>query len=411
MPEEKRGYTPSRSYDFQLKIKNLDYTNDLRKIRIVSSFVGAYPIITIDMSLDPNDIILDNIFGKEPMKLSIRLLSRQEERIPLEQIDMELICIDSNNSLPNKANLSEGSSIDRTIVSFITAPRKSFVSMTTLINDIFIGKTPKQIIEEIASNLGVETTIDKEDLNQEAIDQIMIPPTTFYKTIQYLDDNYGIFDGACNLGYCQYDNKVYVMNLTKRMTKAQTFTIYHLSTNSDDTQKILEKCNDGKNFYTYTPLSSSYAGNSKFASMAKNIKHIVKPKDKLFHVIEQKLDNVCSKYGAIAKNSQVDIDSKNDRETYKIGFAGNDLSSTFANARIARQMIGLATVELDLEKDLPILGFMKVGEPVKIITKTVEYVPISGKYLLKASDLNFSRESADWVSTAHLVLCRTNKTI
>lgn len=413
MPQKsnERTFTPSRSYDVQLKIKDLDYTNDLRRVRIVSSLNGAYQIVTIDISLDPNDIILENIFGKEPMYLQIKLIGHGIAMIPTEHIELELMYLDSDSTIPMKSSQSEGSFADRTIVSFTTVPRQPFKSMSSIVNDVYIGKTPSEIVEDLVSNTDCELVLDSDDKNINKIDQVMIPPTTLYKTIKYLDDNFGLYKGASNIGFCQYDNKFYVMNLTKRMDKAQTFTVYHLSTDSDDMQQIIDKSNDGKNFYTYTPLENSFSGNSKFASMAKKSNIITKPNNALFKVVQTDLSEICADYGAIAKNNTIDSDPELDsRETYIIDQPGYG-EGNVSYSKLARQIIGLATVEFDLEKDLPILNLINVGEPVKLVTKTVEYIPLSGKYILKASDILLERNTATWESTCHIVLMRTNKTI
>ena len=413
MPEKKRVYTPSRGYDIQLKIKELDYTNDMRSVRIVSAINTAYQIVTLDISLDPNDVILDDVMGKVPMKLSIKLLGQQIDNLPLEDIQMELQYVKSNTAAISKPQQSEGTSKDRVIFSMICIPSKPFKTMTTLINDVFIEKTPKQIINEMASKYtNAEVVYDTDDENINNIEQVILPPTTLYKTIQYLDDNFGLFDGGSNLGFCQYDNKIYIQNLTKRMTKKQTFTIYQLAEDDHDTKKIVDQSTDGKTFYTYMPLITQYSGTTKFMTAAKKVRHIVKPKDSLFRTIDQNLDDVCLKFGAIFKQSEMVVDPNlNDRETYNISHSGNDDSDIFANAKMAREILMLATVELDIERSLPILTLMNVGEPVKLKCKTVEYIPLGGKYILKASDLNFSRDTAEWSSTCHIILARTNQYI
>jgi hypothetical protein len=118
------------------------------------------------------------------------------------------------------------------------------------------------------------------------------------------------------------------------------------------------------------------------------------------------------KYGAIDKKPEIKIDTNlNSREVYNIQQSGNDSSDFFVNAKLAREIIGLAILEIDLEKSLPILNLVKVGEPVKVRCRTLEYTPLSGKYILKSSDLVFTRETADWTSTCHLTLMRTNQYI
>jgi hypothetical protein len=265
----------------------------------------------------------------------------------------------------------------------------------------------------VSKNTDCQLVYDSDDLNTDPIEQLIIPPTPLYNTIRYIDDNFGLFKGASNIGFCQYDNKLNIMNLTKRITKGQTFTIYQLSADGEDTSQIIQKCSDGKNFYSYSNLVSKYSGNAKFASIAKNIKNIVKPKDKLFHTIEQNLEDVCIKYGLNMKNPDLNKDSILDsRETYKTTSAGNEISDNYANSKVARTIISLATIIVTLEKDLPIINLLKVGEPVNLITKTMDYLDLSGKYLLKSSDLIFSKSSVrDWMSYARLTLCRTNKTI
>ena len=52
---------------------------------------------------------------------------------------------------------------------------------------------------------------------------------------------------------------------------------------------------------------------------------------------------------------------------------------------------------------------MKIGESVEVISATAETNPISGRYILKRSELSFSKMK-DWSSTALLTLMRTNRT-
>lgn len=412
MPEKKRILTPSRGYDFQVKIKDLDYSNDLRSVRIVSAINAAYQIVNLTISLDPNDLILEDVIGKEPIKMSVKLLGRGQENIPQESVDMELQYIKSTSSTPSKQQQSDGRMLDRVLVNIITVCRKPFKIMTSIVNDVFLEKTPKQIIQELVLKAGGVLEYDTDNENKMVIDQIILPPTTLYNTIRYLDNYFGLFEGSCNLGYCQYDGTVYIQNLTARMNKNQEFTIYQLALDDVKTKEIIELCTDGKHFYTYEPIRNQYSGPAKLATLSKNVKHIVKPKDSLFRIIEQNLNDVCLEYGAIARNPEMKFDPNlNDREVYNIDHTGNNESNTYANSLVARQIVGLATIDISLEKSLPILKLMKVGECVKLKCRTLEYVPLSEKYILKSSDLQFNRISADWQSTALIKLMRTNQYI
>jgi len=414
MPDKKAYNSPSTGYSITVKIADLDYSNDLLNVRIISSLIGAYQIVTFDMLLDQSDVILEKIYGKEPIKMTIKFVGRGTVHLNTEQVEFELIHLSSHSQAGMKKSNPLNTQKELSRVSFVTVPRKPFKTITTLVNDVFIAQTPKSIISELVSkNTDCQLVYDSDDLNTDTIEQLIIPPTPLYNTIRYIDDNYGLFKGASNIGFCQYDNKLNIMNLTKRITKTQTFTVYHLSSDSADTSKIIEECNDGKKFYSYTDLVSKYSGNSRFATLSKVINNIVKPKDKLFHNVKQDLSTVCNTFGLSTKNNNLYNDSILDtRETYKTTSAGNETSEHYANAKMARQIIGLATIGITLEKDLPILNLLKVGEPVNLITKTIDYVDLSGKYLLKSSDLYFSKSNVkDWMAYAKLNLCRTNKTI
>jgi hypothetical protein len=404
-------YSPSRSYEIELTIKDRSLSNDLRQVRVVTSLNSAYQILSLDLSLDPNDIILENIYGKDPLKLQIKLKGHGS-KIPIEHVNFDLMYLDSESTIPMKKSSSEGSSVDRTRISFTAVPREPFKAMTTIVNNVYIGKTLHEIISDLVSKTNCKLVMDTDDQNTDRIDQVIIPPTSLYKAIRYLDDNFGIYNsGSSNLGFCQFDNNFYIMNLTKRMDKAQAFTVYHLSTDASDANKIISKSTDGKNFYIYNALYNSYEGNLKFAVLAKTSNIILKPKDSLYSNKKYDLLDICSNYGIIDKNTNIDFDPKLDnRETYITTNTGYD-SNLVSVSWLARQIAGLSTISFMLEKDLPLLSLINIGQAVKLVTKTAEYTPLSGKYIFKSSDFLFRRDAADWKATVAINLMRTNKTI
>lgn len=414
MPEKKRLYTPIHSYDIQLKIKNLDYTNDLRSVRIVSALNVAYQIVTIELSIDPNDLTLEDIMGKETFNLSVKLIGREMEKSPEEDIKLELQYVTHESNAQPKEQLSEGKTKDRSVVKIITVCRKPFKIMTSKVeaSKVYVQKTPKQIISELVSKAGGELLYDSDDENTDPIDQVVLPPQTLYYTIGYLDDYFGLFKGSSNRGFCQYNNKVYVQNLTRKMSKSQTFTVYQLATNNPGNEEIIKKCSDGKNFYTYGALENQYSGSSKIAALGKKIHYIVHPKDSLSKTITLDVKEIITKYGLIAKEGEVKLDlNLSGRERYIVSHSGNDSSNVFAIANLAREIADLSIVQIALEKDLPVMNLLKVGETVKIKCGSLEYVPLGNKYILKSSDINFSRDAADWVSACVLTLVRTNQYI
>lgn len=423
MPEQERKYTPTRNYDIQCKIKNLDYSGDIYSVRVVSSLSTAYQIVILQLYLDPADIILEDLLGDEPIYLTIRLLEQDEQLV--EQIDFELMYVTSEYEIPIRNPQLENLQKERTTITIPTVCRKPFKAMQTIVNGVFGGRTVKEVIELIAKDVQTTVIFDTEGENLDIIDQVCIPPTTFYKIIKeynpnsndsydgYLDQRFGLHYGTSAV-FCQFDNKVYIKNLTKKMVKSQTFTVYQLTEGMDNTE-IIKKCVDGHNFYTYDTITSDYTANSKYAAYAPILRHIVKPRDTLSFIIEQDLDEVSAEFGLIHKNKKVQTDpdiSKTNRIGYYQDDTGYDYLPNQFNAKYGRAMSDLATVSLNLERNLRILNLMNIGDVVKFITYVQDFIELSGKYILWSSDLMFMRQDGgDWASVARINLIRTNKKI
>jgi hypothetical protein len=86
MPEKKSYYVTNKLYDVTVKIKDLDYTNDTVSVILTSSLSTAYQVIDITFLLDPADVIIEDIFGGEPIKLTITLY--RETKYPGPSIDI-----------------------------------------------------------------------------------------------------------------------------------------------------------------------------------------------------------------------------------------------------------------------------------------------------------------------------------
>jgi hypothetical protein len=357
--------------------------------------------------MDSNDIILTKLYGQDPIKLSIKLT--REQSFVSEQLDFELMMIRNDYSITNKDQLSQNKQIDRTLINIITIPRKPFKTITNHVNNVYLNQTLRQIIQDLCKKSNSTLIYDSDGENTQIIDQVLIPPTTLYKTIQYLDEKFGLYSGA-SIIFCQYDNKLYIKNLASKMNKNQTFTIYQLALDDKDNSKIISTCSDGKNFYTYAPIKNNYVGNQRFSTISKTTRFIAKPSDKLFTLLENDLQTICQKNGLISKNNNIDFDPElSNRITYEINETGYENSNTSIIANISKKISNLSTIIVGIERNLPILQLINVGESVKFNTKIIEHTNLSGKYILKSSDINFQKQGGGWQTTCITNLMRTNQ--
>ena len=422
MPETEQSYVPNKLYEIKVKIKDLDYTNDTVAVDFSSSLSTAYQVVDITFLLDPNDVIIEEIFGGEPIKLSITLY--REQNYPGPKIDVELMYLTSSFQLTEKSEMSKTQIKDRTYFNVTTIVRKAFQTMSTLVNNVFVGTTLSKIVTSLASSVGTKITYDTNGQNTMEIDQVCIPPTTLYKVIKeydrasgdvfdgYLDQRFGLFSGTPGV-FCQYDNKVYIKNLTAKLTKDQTFTVYQLAggMSSKLTDKIYTDSLEGNVFYTYSMITSEYSGNAKFADLASTINHIVKPKDTLASLVEQDLKAVAASYSLLSsqRNRNLYIDTASNRMKFYNEDTGYEKDPTLFNSRFGRSLSDLSTIILIIERNLPVLNLINVGECVKFKPSTIEYQDFEGKYILWSSLIKFVKTGPNWASTCKINLIRTNK--
>jgi hypothetical protein len=408
VPEQTRTYVPSRRYDLQLKIKDKDYTNDLYQLRLVSSLNSPYQIFRMNLFVDPDDIILEKLFGRDPMKLSIKLLGDTE--YPLEQIDFNLIYIKGSFQINSRETItSRASQKERSTLTITSVCTNAFKAITYPVNEVYSNITIKEVLEDLAGKAGVTLKLDSEGINSERIDQLIIPQTTLKKAIDYLDRRFGIFNGAA-IYFCSYDNKLYIKNISSKVKMNQSFTVYQLSTDIEN-QELIKKCIDGKNFYTYSTIDTNYSGNVKLSVEASTERYIMTPKDQLYYVLVKDVKDVSSEYGIIYQNKKIQFnDVFDNREKTFEDPCAYELTETFAISKISKYVANLSTISIMLERNLPILNLINIGEAVKLNSQVIEFTDLSGKYVLKNSDIGFHKER-DWQTTCSLDLIRTNQTL
>jgi len=420
-----RTYTPTRSYDLQLSIKLLDYSADLVAMTVNSSLSTGYQVIELILSLDPTDVIFGELYGESPIKLSITLLGESE--IPGPRVQMDLMYLKSDFKLDEREEISKDKQNNRVMYTVTTVTKKPYHTFTSMVNDVFIGVNLRSILNSLVSNTNATLQYDSDGENTTPIDQVCIPPTTLYKVIKeynrmsndifdgFLDQRFGLFNGTPGV-FCQFDNKVYIKNLTAKMSKNQTFTMYHLALNTDKTtvERIFEEVYDlNTSFYTYDLVDTDYSGNARFATIASNLNHIVKPKNSLFSIINQDLKTVGTNYSLTYKTNTIPrfpIDPNVERTRYFNQDTGYENEQTIFNSRFGRSLADLSALSLNLERNLPVLPLLNVGECVKYKPLTLEYQDLEGKYILWSSAIKFIRGGASWTTTCRVNLVRTNKT-
>jgi len=416
MPEpiqgtEDKQFTAARSYKIELKIRDLDFTNELYRVRITNVLDNPFQNYTLEIFSDPRDIMLKKIFGQESLKLSIKLIGQAQEGLPKEEVSSELLHIRTDFEVPLEQISMAKDQRDRASVPFFAIPRINMEAMSTLVNKVYSATTIEAVIRDLVGQTRAKLVLDTDGINTQLIDQVIIPPLSLVKAIKYVNEIFGIYKGTMGWNFDQ--DTLYIFNLTKRMNKNPAFVVYQLVTDANN-DEVIQKCSDGKNFYTYDTLLTGYGANARFAQVAKKINYIVKPRDSLYRVINLDLASVCNDYGL---NSKLGVPvfynpSFNNRTKYHINFTGYDEDETFAINQAVEPTRDMTSLSFNLERNLPILNLTRVGEPIKLNSGTMENVDLTGKYILRSTTLTFLKASdKEWETTANIQVMRTNRTL
>jgi hypothetical protein len=403
---------PDTLYDFTLRIGESDYSTDLIRVEIRSAVSLPYQHIFLDIYMDPRDILSKEFFGQQPLKLIVRLKGKEPSGYG-NDIEFDLMYINTEGEFAPAQQSYMTDQWERSIVRLKTVCSKPYQTMSKMVNNIYFNATPNTIISDLISNTA-ELNYDTLGRSKLAIDQLLIPPTTIYRVVKYLDRTYGVFDGTLGF-HCSFDNKVKVQNLTTKVRDAQTFTLYLLATDRKDNEKDVFKDRDENEavfFYTTSAVNSAYQGNSIFAASAPTRRYIVKPRNTLYKNIDINLQSFSKKYGVIEKNNDsiyynIQTIDPEKRISYHKDQTGYDTNQTFINANLSSRIVDMATLSADIQGNLPVLNLMQVGEHVKVISHVDDHLKLGGAYILKGSNIQFMK-SRTWEAGAKIYLSRTN---
>jgi hypothetical protein len=404
-----KSWTPNTSYEFGLLIGNKDYSNDIVRISIRSSVATPYENILLEVFLDSTELLLEKIYGQQKIKLTIILKGETQYSDQHFDVDLMFLRVQTDYQMQRSSRTQLGEQIVRKTILIETLCRTAYTTMTTQVNQVYFGKTPYQIISDLVQhNTNAKLEYDINERNDLVIDQFLIPPSTLYRTIEYLNTTYGIFKGDMSV-QCSFDNKVMIQNLSKKIQSDQALTVYQLATDTNQTS-ILES-NDPRKFYTKEPVELVNRGNSIISGVGHKRTFIVKPKDQLYNTIDLFTSNVAVSNGIISKfglSTKIEYDFEAiDRTVYHTNQTGYDKDESFAIARLAKETEDISMLSIGLQHNLPILNLLKTGSAINFIPQVSDYKPLGGMYVLKSSELGWIRSKV-WESWARLYLMRAN---
>jgi hypothetical protein len=408
-PADKRMSVPTQEWDLRLLMgedkEQLDYSAELMSVQIISNVASPYQVFMLVVRIDPIDTIFNELYGKTKVTLEIRKKSYEAIGTFTDELKFDLVQLNDKSALTQKGLLNRETNYTPVDVKMVMVPREPLKSMTDLVNAVYINASPRGVIESLANKYHLKIAYDKSDENTEKIPQVIIPPMTMYKAIKFVDDNFGLYKGVSNQGFCRYDNVLEIVNLSKRVKSGQMITIEHLTANSEVAEDYIhDSVHDATKFFCRYPLHTSYTGNTTLANIGNITEYNIKPLDSLYLNTSVDFTSLCKEYGLFAKGNKVGDpviyhdDILSDRRAYRTDFVGGHgtESDVFLKSKLARSLVNMTAVDAVLDRNPRIVNLLKVGGAVQLLTQSTEYVDVAGMFILKTSVISFMRENVDW---------------
>jgi hypothetical protein len=399
----------------------MDLTNDLVQMNIISSVETPYRTYVMDFFLDPDDMILEKIYGQTPIQLKIKVYGTSEN-IPHEIIETNLMALGSKYDLLMKDAQPQIPDKTRSSVRIRAVPIEAYGAMTTFVNGVYLETTLRSIVTDLVSQSGAELIYDQRGENSLTYDQIIVPPAPLYKALKYLDRTFGLFNGLSGIFstatkfkrksnsaiLAKIKPKIHIKNLSASKDFGK-ISITQLSANSkqDDLLNVF----DGKTFYTYNPVETEYTGNTTFSLYGHKMKHVVKPRDELSRTIEIDTSEFANDYGIVTKKDQIFFDAQGQEK--RISFfkdhTGYDTDETFIRAIHSKYFAQMSILKIHLEKWLMLENLLNVGCGAIFKSNIQDVRDLTGNYVSKFSLTHFIRAKRDWECGVTLHLIRTNR--
>jgi hypothetical protein len=330
---------------------------------------------------------------------------------------------DTNPQLPDKT---------RSSIRIKAVPVAGYNKMSTLVKGVYLESKLGDVLRDLEEQVGtgVVNLGNFKYQNRETIDQIIVPPSTLYQALKYLDRTFGFNHGLSNISSSSFESIlskkkrtstfaiedefkpiVYIKNISET-AKFPAISITQLSSSSSHQDDLLNTF-DGKTYYTYNNVETEYTGNTAYATYGSKMRHVVKPKDELFYTIEIDTPQFINDYGITTKKDSAPYD--NSGQINRTGFfkdhTGYERTETHIQAGWSKMFTQLSVMKVYLEKWLLLSTILDSGYGAIFKSNIIDNRDLTGNYVVKVSQAHFIRAKRDWECGVTLHLIRSNRII
>lgn len=393
----------------------------------ITDYDGVAPISTLDikkLQVQNNAIqsIINSIDLNTLNKISVPLLLSETVRNNSTQFDggagnISNFTTNISTTLNSNLNIDINSAFNLDPTGIFGAGlsgNNPFTSITSAFSggsgtSKFADKSPLDYATRLVQNFlpGIKYTINGKNKNDDKLEQITIPPLTFYGAIKYLNDMYSIFKGPM-FSFCRWEDNTYCLwDLSKAIELPEDYTVEFI-TYGQDANKILNKSQQNR-FITYNQLNVINAGNKAIGSQSHSQIFIKKDLHQFSKIIETNVEDLSSDSAADQdKKITFSQEFKNRKRVYSKGITGGPKNSNHYQLKnkIINSISNSCKVSFELNGDsTPITRLCRIGGAIKLNCHVPEYVQYGGKYVVSSSVISIKRTQQMRYSFKCLINC------
>jgi len=420
MPDSKRVVT-----HFHFKFDSGDQKLDealgtyFVDIRFLNSIKAIWPMIEIRFNADNQVFIEKNVYGKEPIKFKIWWSGDTGEDSG-DSLTFELLYLEANLELPAKEEKNQTFENQKesqkryVVVSFLSKP--SYLTMSTFVNRIWeepTQKTPYDIIKDMLDTYEItdqKRRIIEDGKNEDKVQQMIIPPMTLRASIDYINQNYGIFKGPM-FRYSNYAGQFLMWDLRKMYEKHKDSPWFklHKSPSHFETPGKFKQINDlaiqtEDNFVIYDRCETLHYANANIVRYGYDNIYVCHPHGDIAQFIKNDMETIVNDFGLWHSKPELkyDPDLKN-RKIYfsdMKGFETEDGYSGTINKDLLSQDMATcihdsASMKFVLYRNIKFPKSSKIGEVMYFQPysdhEKFKQSNYEGAYMVATSDIIFTR--------------------
>lgn len=416
--------SPYWRISLEIPSRQLDLSNAVFRVDIVGNITTPYHNLKLSLRMDSKNWITDDLYGQDDLVLTVMRMTEDEKPTTVIAVALSIIKIEFPLSLKTEKDKQNPLEDSITLYCVLQMP---FTLMNSTINKLFSDKKPMNPIEAV-KELGkiflpgepdLKLDISTKNQNEEKITQIIIPPMTWMHSIRYLDQYFGLYNGPMH-HFLQFDIEdqpmtYYMWDMSNRITEQPAYTLYILSRDGDHGDVMKEAGLKDDVFYTTDVVRTTFMANTDVLLNGYDQVFTAKPIDKLYERIPFKMDEIYEKYTPTdgEKDFKINPSSKFRTEYRSKNETGYEKTKASFTSQLSRRLSIGSEIEFSLHRSMLLKNIIKVGVPILIKPRVLQYMDYQGKYIVSAIELMFSKEPEGgqgeyWTSKINVKAFRAN---